>query len=54
LAWARTPRSVDTYCSGRLAGYLTAIFSRSAVCEEVFCQARGDPHCQFVITADGA
>ena len=51
LAWARTPRSVDTYCSGRLAGYLTAIFSRSAVCEEVFCQARGDSHCQFVITA---
>ena len=51
LAWARTPRSVDNYCSGRLAGYLTAIFGRSVVCEEVFCQARGDPHCQFVITA---
>lgn len=52
LAWARTPRCVDNYCSGRLAGYLTAIFGRPAVCEEIFCQARGDPHCQFAISAD--
>ena len=52
LAWARTPRCVDNYCSGRLAGYLTAIFDRPAVCEEIFCQARGDPQCRFAISVD--
>jgi len=52
LAWVRTPRAVDTYCSGRLAGYLTAIVGRPAACEEVLCQARGDACCQFVITAE--
>ena len=52
LAWARTPRAVDTYCSGRLAGYLTAIVGRPAVCEEVLCQARGDAYCQFAITVE--
>ena len=52
LAWARTPRAVDNYCSGRLAGYLTAIFGRPAVCEEVLCQARGDSCCQFDLTAE--
>jgi hypothetical protein len=52
LMWTRTPRCVDNYCSGRLAGYLTAIFHRSATCEEVFCEARGDPHCQFALTVE--
>ncbi len=52
LAWARTPCAVDTYCSGRLAGYLTAIFGCPASCEEVLCQARGDACCQFAITAE--
>lgn len=52
LAWVRTPRAVDTYCSGRLAGYLTAIIGRPAACEEVLCQARGDACCQFAITAE--
>jgi ribose transport system substrate-binding protein len=51
LAWARSPRCVDIYCSGRLAGYLTAIFGRPTVCEEIACQARGDPHCHFALTA---
>ncbi|HWE64566.1 MAG TPA: substrate-binding domain-containing protein, partial [Chloroflexota bacterium] len=35
LTWARTPRCVDNYRTGRLAGYLTAIFGRPAVCEEI-------------------
>jgi len=52
LAWVRTPRAVDTYCSGRLAGYLTALFGRPAACEEVLCQARGDACCQFIITTE--
>jgi len=52
LAWVRTPRAVDTYCSGRLAGYLTAIIGRPAACEEVLCEARGDSCCQFAITAE--
>lgn len=52
LAWARTPRCVDNYCSGRLAGYLTAIAGRPCICEEILCQARGDTDCQFAITAD--
>jgi hypothetical protein len=51
LAWARTPRCVDNYCSGRLAGYLTAIFRRPAVSEEIRCEARGDPSCEFALTA---
>jgi ABC-type sugar transport system substrate-binding protein len=51
LASARTPRAIDHYCSGRLAGYLTSIFGRAAVCEEVCCQARGDRECRFAITA---
>ncbi len=54
LAWARTPRCVDIYCSGRLAGYATAILGRPAACEELLCQARGDPYCQFAITSNGA
>ncbi len=53
LAWVRTPRCVDIYCSGRLAGYATAILGRPAACEELSCQARGDPYCQFVLTSDG-
>jgi len=52
LAWVRTPRAVDTYCSGRLAGYLTAIVGRPAACEEVLCQARGDACCQFIIMTE--
>ena len=51
LAWARTPRCVDNYCSGRLAGYLTAILRRPATGEEILCEARGDPFCQFALTA---
>jgi hypothetical protein len=52
LAWARTPRCVDLYCSGRLAGYLTAIVGQPAACEEVACQARDDPDCRFVLTVE--
>lgn len=54
LAFARSPRCVDTYCAGRLAGYLTAILQRPATCEEILCEARGDPHCQFAVTADSS
>jgi ribose transport system substrate-binding protein len=54
LAWSRTPRCVDNYCSGRLAGYLTAMLGRLAVCEEIFCQARGDAYCHFAIAAESA
>jgi len=57
-AWAPrgppTPRCVDNYCSGRLAGYLTAILGRPVACEEVACQARGDPSCLFMLTAEDA
>lgn len=52
LDWARTPRCVDVYCSGRLAGYLTAIFGRTTACEEVLCQARGDDRCLFALSAE--
>lgn len=52
LAWARTPRCVDLYCSGRLAGYLTVIVGLPTACEEVACQARGDPECRFVLTME--
>jgi ABC-type sugar transport system substrate-binding protein len=51
LDWVRTPRCVDTYCSGRLAGYLTAIVQQPTDCEEICCEARGDPYCEFALTA---
>ena len=53
LDWVRTPRCVDNYCSGRLAGYLSVIFRRPAACEEIKCEARGDAHCEFVISTRG-
>jgi len=52
LAWAHSPRCVDTYCSGRLAGYLSVIFQRPAASEEIACQARGDGYCRFAISAE--
>lgn len=51
LAWARTPRCVDLYCSGRLAGYLASILQSPAACEEILCEARGDSYCEFAISA---
>ena len=53
LTWARTPRCVDNYCAGRLAGYLSVLFGRPTTCEEIMCEARGDSYCEFAIVVAG-
>jgi len=45
----RTPRVVDHYSRGMLAGFMSELLKREVVCEEVACQFRGDPRCEFVI-----
>ncbi len=45
----RTPRAVDHYSRGMFAGFVSELLKREVVCEEVACQFRGDPHCEFVV-----
>lgn len=45
----RTTRSVDHYSRGMFAGFVSELLKREVVCEEVACQFRGDPHCEFVV-----
>lgn len=45
----RTPRSVDHYSRGMFAGFISELLKREVVCEEIACQFRGDPCCEFVV-----
>lgn len=45
----RSPRAVDHYSRGMFAGFLSALFDRQVVCEEVACAFRGEPRCEFVV-----
>ena len=45
----RTPRAVDHYTRGIFAGFMSDLLKREVVCEEVACQFRGDPRCEFVV-----
>ena len=45
----RTPRSVDHFSRGMFAGFISEVLKREVVCEEVACQFRGDPNCEFVV-----
>ncbi len=45
----RTPRVVDHYTRGMFAGFMSELLKREVVCEEVACQFRGDPRCEFVV-----
>lgn len=49
----RSPRTVDHYSRGMLAGFLSALLSREVVCEEMACEFRGDGACEFVILPYG-
>ncbi|MBI3980131.1 MAG: hypothetical protein HY331_18305 [Chloroflexi bacterium] len=45
----RTPRAVDHYSRGMFAGFLSELLTREVICEEVACEFRGDPACEFII-----
>ena len=45
----RTPRVVDHYTRGMFAGFMSELLKREVVCEEIACQFRGDPRCEFVV-----
>lgn len=45
----RTPRAVDHYSRGMFAGFMSELLQREVVCEELACQFRGDPACDFIV-----
>lgn len=45
----RSPRTVDHYSRGMLAGFMSALLGQRVVCEELACEYRGDEACEFVI-----
>ncbi len=47
----RSPRVVDHYSRGMFAGFVSGLAGREVVCEEMACQYRGDPACEFVVMA---
>ncbi len=49
-----TPRAVDHYSRGMLAGLFSRLLAQEVICEEVKCQYRGDEYCEFVVLPFGA
>ncbi|TAK34507.1 MAG: hypothetical protein EPO21_09440 [Chloroflexota bacterium] len=49
----RSPRAVDHYTRGMLAGLMSNTLGHQVVCEEIACEFRGDPACEFVILPFG-
>ena len=47
----RSKRAVDHYSRGMLAGFLSVLVGKEVVCEEMACEFRGDPACEFVVMA---
>ncbi len=45
----RTPRCVDHYSRGILAGLFSQVLGKQVICEEIRCEYRGDPCCEFMI-----
>lgn len=45
----RSPRVVDHYSRGMFAGFTSELLKREVVCEEIACEFRGDPSCEFVV-----
>ncbi len=45
----RSPRAVDHYSRGIFAGFMSALLQREVICEEIACEVRGDPACEFVV-----
>lgn len=45
----RGPRAVDHYSRGMFAGFTSELLKREVVCEEIACQFRGEPYCEFVV-----
>jgi len=49
----RTPRAVDHYSRGMFAGLFSQLLGKEVICEELSCQYRGDPACEFSVMAFG-
>lgn len=45
----RSPRCVDHYSRGMLAGLFSRVLGKQVICEELRCEYRGDDACEFVI-----
>lgn len=45
----RTPRAADFYSRGMFAGFMSKLFGKEIICEELKCQFRGDDKCEFVV-----
>ncbi len=45
----RSPRTVDHYSRGMFAGFMSVLLGREMICEEMTCEFRGDPACEFLI-----
>ena len=49
----RTPRTVDHYSRGMFAGLFSKLLGKEVICEELACQYRGDPACEFSVLGFG-
>ena len=49
----RTPRAVDHYSRGMVAGLFSELLGMEVVCEEMACEYRGDDACEFVVLPFG-
>ncbi len=49
----RSPRAVDHYSRGMFAGLFSRLLGKEVICEELRCEYRGDPACEFSVLAFG-
>lgn len=48
-----TPRAVDHYSRGLFAGLASQLLGKEVICEEMTCEFRGDPSCEFTLLPFG-
>ena len=48
-----TPRAVDHYSRGLFAGLFSQLLGKEVICEELQCEYRGDPYCEFIVLPFG-
>lgn len=44
----RTPRAICDLLRGNFSAYLSVLFSKQIICEEMLCKSMGHPYCEFV------
>ncbi|MBI5531705.1 MAG: hypothetical protein HY898_03245 [Deltaproteobacteria bacterium] len=49
----RSPRAICHYSRGMFAGLFSRILGKEVVCEELACEYRNDPCCEFTVLAFG-